>query len=163
MLSSAAGGDPTDVPAHPPTVPEDHRRPWPSAYAAVRAARDSALDCSVGPRPRDRPTESTPTPTPPAGSVSLTAAEEARAAELEAQIVATERAAETNATRARERARRPAEGEVRVRSGSIAERASHEYAYVARDVRRIITIGGSLIGFLLALWVVLQATGIGRI
>jgi len=108
-------------------------------------------------------TESTPSPTPPAGSVSLTAAEEARAAELEAQIVATERAAETNATRARERARRPAEGEVRVRSGSIAERASHEYAYVARDVRRIITIGGSLIGFLLALWVVLQATGIGRI
>ena len=109
-----------------------------------------------------RPTTES-TPTPPAGSVSLTAAEEARAAELEAQIVATERAAETNATRARERARRPAEGEVRVRSGSIAERASHEYAYVARDVRRIITIGGSLIGFLLALWVVLQATGIGRI
>lgn len=109
-----------------------------------------------------RPTTES-TPTPPAGSVSLTAAEEARAAELEAQIVATERTAETNATRARERARRPAEGEVRVRSGSIAERASHEYAYVARDVRRIITIGGSLIGFLLALWVVLQATGIGRI
>ena len=106
-------------------------------------------------------TESTSTPS--TGSVSLTAAEEARAAELEAQIVATERAAETNASRARERARRPAEGEVRIRSGSIAERASHEYAYVARDVRRIVMIGGSLIGFLLALWVVLQATGVGRI
>ena len=106
-------------------------------------------------------TESTSTPS--TAPVSLTAAEEARAAELEAQIVAAERAADTNASRARERARRPAEGEVRIRSGSIAERASHEYAYVARDVRRIITIGGSLIGFLLALWVVLQATGVGRI
>jgi hypothetical protein len=52
---------------------------------------------------------------------------------------------------------------VRVRSGSIAERASHEYAYVLRDVRRIILIGGSLIGVLLGLWVVLQATGVGRI
>ena len=107
-------------------------------------------------------TESTATPPAP-GSVSLTAAEEARAAELEAQIVAEERAADTNAARARERSRRPIEGEVRIRSGSIAERASHEYAYVQRDVRRIITIGGSLIAFLLALWVVLQATGIGRI
>ncbi len=106
-------------------------------------------------------TESTPTPT--AGSVSLTPTEEARAAELEAQIVAAERAADTNAARARERSRRPVEGEVRVRSGSIAERASHEYAYVQRDVRRIVMIGGSLIAFLLALWVVLQATGVGRI
>ncbi|HET8784482.1 MAG TPA: hypothetical protein VFM38_02520, partial [Candidatus Limnocylindrales bacterium] len=76
------------------------------------------------------------TSTPATGSVSLTAAEEARASELEAQIIAAERAAETNAARARERSRRPAEGEVRVRSGSIAERASHEYAYVLRDVRR---------------------------
>jgi hypothetical protein len=104
-----------------------------------------------------------PSSTPTTGSVSLTAAEEARAAELEAQIVAAERAAGPNTTAARERSRRPVEGEVRVRSGSIAERASHEYAYVQRDVRRIVMIGGSLIAFLLALWVVLQATGIGRI
>lgn len=109
-----------------------------------------------------RPTAA-PSSTPTTGSVSLTAAEEARAAELEAQIVAAERAAGTNTALARERSRRPVEGEIRVRSGSIAERASHEYAYVQRDVRRIIMIGGSLIAFLLALWVVLQATGVGRI
>jgi hypothetical protein len=96
-------------------------------------------------------------------SVSLTAAEEARAAELEAQIVAAERAAETNATRARERSRRQVEPEVRVRSGSIAERASHEYAYVMRDVRRIVVIGGSLILLLFALYILLQASGVGRI
>lgn len=112
--------------------------------------------------PATRPaTESTSAASAP--SVSLTAAEEARAAELEAQIVAAERAADTNAARARERSRRPAEGEVRVRSGSIAERASHEYAYVLRDVRRIVLIGGSLIALLLALWIILEATGVGRL
>jgi hypothetical protein len=103
------------------------------------------------------------TPTPSTGSVSLTAAEEARAAELEAQIVAAERTAETKATRTRERSRQAADGEVRVRTGSIADRASQEYAYVLRDVRRIGLIGGSLIGFLLALWIVLEATGVGHI
>jgi hypothetical protein len=112
--------------------------------------------------PTARPAADSPS-TPSTGSVSLTAAEEARAAELEAQIVAAERAAETNATRARERSRRSTEGEVRVRSGSIAERASHEYAYVLRDVRRIVLIGGSLIALLLALWVILEATGVGRL
>jgi hypothetical protein len=109
------------------------------------------------------PRPTTPSSSTSSPSLSLTAAEEARAAELEAQIMADERAAETNITQARERSRRPVDAEVRVRSGSIAERASHEYAYVLRDVRRIILIGGSLIGVLLGLWVVLQATGVGRI
>jgi hypothetical protein len=91
-------------------------------------------------------------------STSLTPAEEARAAELEAQIVAAERAAE-GANRPRERGRRPVESEDRARPGSIAVRAGEEYAYVARDVRRIALIGGSLIGVLLGLWVVTQVTG----
>ncbi|HSL75552.1 MAG TPA: hypothetical protein VK867_01315 [Candidatus Limnocylindrales bacterium] len=93
----------------------------------------------------------------------MTAAEEARAAELEAEILASERAAETNITRARERSRRPVETEIRVRSGSIAERASHEYAYVARDVRKIAVIGGSLIALLFAIWIVVQASGAGQL
>ena len=104
------------------------------------------------------PTEPTRAP-----GTSLTAAEEARAAELEAEILASERAADTNINRARERARRPVETEVRVRSGSIAERASHEYAYVARDVRKITLIGGLLIALLLGLWIVIQATGAGQL
>jgi hypothetical protein len=110
------------------------------------------------PRPTTSTSSSTGTP-----SLSLTAAEEARAAELEAQIVAAERAAETTTVQAQARSRRPVEPSVRVRSGSIAERASHEYAYVLRDVRRIAVIGGSLIALLLGLWVVLQATGVGRL
>jgi hypothetical protein len=91
-------------------------------------------------------------------STSLTPAEEARAAELEAQIVAAEREAEIAAGRARERSRRP-EPEVRVRPGSIAIRAQEEYAYVSRDVRRLVIIGGSLIAVLIGLWVAFQATG----
>ena len=96
-------------------------------------------------------------PTKP--STTLTPAEEARAAELEAGIVAAEREAEVAAGRARERSRRPAEPEVRVRPGSIAVRAREEYAYVSRDVRRLVIIGGSLIALLIVLWVVVQATG----
>ena len=109
-----------------------------------------------------RPTSSTASPTG-SPSLSLTVAEEGRAAELEAQIVAAERAADANVLKTRERSQRPAESTVRVRSGSIAERASHEYAYVLRDVRRIAVIGGSMIALLLGLWVVLEAAGVGRL
>jgi hypothetical protein len=105
-------------------------------------------------RPSDQPTAPAPT--------SLTEAEEARAAELEAEIVASERTAEATVARTRERSRRPTHAEsAGPRSGSIALRASQEYAYVSRDVRRIVVIGGSLIGLLLGIWVVVEATGVG--
>lgn len=88
---------------------------------------------------------------------SLTADEEARAAELEARIVAAERSAEEASRR---RGRRAAvDGPGIERGGSIALRAAEEYAYVMRDVRRIVLIGGSLIALLIALWVVTQVTG----
>jgi hypothetical protein len=87
---------------------------------------------------------------------SLTPEEEARAAELEAAIVAEERQAE--AAR-RSRAQRTAPDAV-VRSSPLAVAAANEYAYVARDVRRVAVLGGSLVGLLLGLWVVVQVTGI---
>jgi hypothetical protein len=111
-----------------------------------------------GSTPRARVSSQPVTPPPP---TSLTPAEEARAAELEAQIVAAERASEVKVDRSRERSRRPIETEARIRPGSIAVRASQEYAYVSRDIRRIVVIGGSLIAFLLGLWAVIQATGVG--
>jgi hypothetical protein len=104
-----------------------------------------------------RATTVTPASTP---STSLTASEEARAAELEAQILAAEKAAETAAS-PKGRGRRSLEADARPRSGSIATRASEEYAYVSRDVRRLTIIGGSLIVFLFVLWFVTQATGVG--
>ncbi|MDH4142667.1 MAG: hypothetical protein OEV61_08645 [Chloroflexota bacterium] len=101
-----------------------------------------------------------PGPTAPRPA-TLTPEEEARAAALEAQIVADEKSAEEANQRTRTRARRSVGVEPGVRTGSIAVRASEEYAYVARDIRRIALIGGSLVAFLIGLWVVVQVTGIG--
>jgi hypothetical protein len=117
-----------------------------------RPGQRARLQRSAAPRPRVDAPAAKP-------STTLTPAEEARAAELEAQIVAAEREAEAVAGRARERSRRPAVPETRVKPGSIAVRAQEEYAYVSRDVRRLVLIGGSLIALLIGLWVVFQASG----
>jgi hypothetical protein len=94
-------------------------------------------------RPATRPDIAAPAR--PAGSV--TAQEEARAAELEAAILAEEKAAE-QARRSREQlTRRPNELAPRASYGSVplAVRAAEEYAYVRRDIRRITIVGGSLL------------------
>ena len=102
-------------------------------------------------RPLQRPAARTDTRPP--GSV--TAAEEARAAELEAAILAEEQAA-SEARSARERSRRAgAEASptgVSYSSVPLSVRAAEEYAYVQRDIRRITIVGG----FLLAILAVLQ-------
>lgn len=92
-------------------------------------------------------------------SMTLTPQEEARAAEIEAEIVAAEREAERTVRTTRERSRVTTEPQPRVRAGSIAVRAAEEYGYVSRDVRRIVLIGGSLVTLLIGLWAVAQATG----
>ncbi len=97
--------------------------------------------------------------------VTLTPEEEARAAELEAQIVAEERMAEEGARRTRDRGRRSptVSPSAAVRPVGIAVQAADEYAYVARDVRRIAVVGGLLLATLLGLWAVAQATGFGQV
>ena len=87
---------------------------------------------------------------------TLTDEEEARAAELEAAIVAQEQAVAETARRARPQ-RGPADAPTRSFS-SLAVAAGNEYAYVARDVRRIAAVGGTLVGVLLTLWIVVQVT-----
>jgi hypothetical protein len=114
-----------------------------------------------GQRPRlHRRTPLTPRLSSPVAppSVSLTPQEEVRAAEIEAEIVADERQADRVGRSTRERATTTM-ATPRVRAGSIAVRAAEEYGYVSRDVRRIITVGGSLFIFLIGLWAVVQATG----
>jgi hypothetical protein len=94
-------------------------------------------------RPLQRPV-GRPEATRPGG---VTREEEARAAELEAAILAEEKAA-VAAREARERGRRAAAGGsagVAYTSVPLATRASEEYRYVQRDVRRIATVGGFLI------------------
>jgi hypothetical protein len=101
-------------------------------------------------KPQSRPTGR------PSGSLSDQ--EEARAAELESQIVAQERAAEAGRTRSRDRSRvaeveRPGRAQGQ---GLLAAKAAKEYAYVVRDVRRIIVVGGSLAGVLAVIFVLVD-------
>ena len=100
---------------------------------------------------------STATPKP----ATLTDQEEARAGELEAQIVAEEKQADDARRRSgRRRDTTVVEGAGR---SSIAISAAQEYAYVGRDVRRITLIGGSLIVFLIVLSLVSHVSGVGPI
>lgn len=114
-----------------------------------------------GSRPGARPAAAPPR----TGGLSPT--EEARAAEIEAQIMAREAAAETERGRSRER--RKTEEHLRdeaprTRSGSLlAIRGEQEYAYVVRDVRRIVTVGGSLVVVLIVLYILIEVVGIIRI
>jgi hypothetical protein len=91
-------------------------------------------------------------------SGGLSAEEETRAADLESQIVAQERAAETGRARFRERARSPEpERPGRARGqGLLAARAAEEYAYVVRDVRRILVVGGGLVATLAVIYVLVD-------
>ena len=90
-------------------------------------------------------------------SASLTPEEEARAATLEAAIVAEERQAEEGR---RSRAQRSAPVATVRSSTPLATAAANEYGYVARDVRKVAIVGGSLISVLIAVWAVTQITGV---
>jgi hypothetical protein len=79
---------------------------------------------------------------------SVTPEEEARAAELEAAIVAEEKSAEDARKRTTDRRGRPPEEGAIYSSSNLAVRAAEEYAYVRRDVRRIAIVGGSLLAVL---------------
>jgi hypothetical protein len=115
-----------------------------------------------GQRPPSRPTRPAARPAASRPAGSLSEAEETRAAELEQEIVTRDRAAET--ARARARDRRPSRDaagapEVRIRSGGLAA-ASVEYEYVRRDVQRIIRVGGTLIGLLAILFLLIDVFGV---
>lgn len=102
-------------------------------------------------RPLERPAARAPRP-------GLTKDELDRAAQLEAAIVAEERAAD-DARRSRDRALKAPEesiGGVRYSSTPLAVRAAEEYGYVRRDVRRITLVGGFLIAILAVLEVLVN-------
>jgi hypothetical protein len=106
-------------------------------------------------RPATRPvTTSAPIPRPD----TLTDAEEARAAQLEAAIVAEERLAE--AAKSRSRVARTVDAAPVRATSSLSVSTAEEYAYVARDVKRVAIVGGSLVIVLLAIWVIAHVTGL---
>jgi hypothetical protein len=92
-------------------------------------------------------------------SDDLTDAEEARAAELEAAIVKQEQDAE--AAKRRARPVRTTLAETPRAPSSLTVSAAEEYQYVARDVRRIGIVGGSLVIILFALWALSHILGMG--
>lgn len=112
----------------------------------------------------DRPTGSRPVAKSTTGgstmrSAGLTDAEMQRAAELESELVARER--EAIADNARRRAR--VSGlDVTVTGDAnapLSVRAAHEYAYVARDVRRIGLTAAVMFGILAILWLAVNVGG----
>ena len=116
------------------------RRPLQRSTRPATRSSAPAPDAAAAPRP-----------------TTLTPEEEARAAELEAAIVAEEKQAEATTKRSRtDRTVEPV-----ARASSLEVSAAEEYAYVARDVRRITIVGGSLILILLGLWVIAHVAGLG--
>ncbi len=145
VLSSAVGGSP----------PESTRR------TMVPMAKRARGTTRPGQR---RPIQRVARPTPGVAQIvpppeGLSQAEVARAAVLEAELVASERVEHAPASRRTETAppfrRRP--GGV----SRLALEAAEEYRYVARDVRRIALIGGSMFGILAVLYVLLALAGVG--
>jgi hypothetical protein len=110
-------------------------------------------------RPATRPAppaeRAEPATRPVRPATGLTSDEEARAAEIEATLVAEERSAEETARKARERSRAASLGSVR-EAAPLSVRAAEEYAYVRRDVVRIARIGGSLLLVLAVLHVLIN-------
>jgi len=99
---------------------------------------------------------------PARSSSGLTDAELRRAEQLEAQATAKERAAIAASLR-----RQVARGEDQDRFGPrddvnapLSVRMAHEYAYVARDVRRILLTGGLMVGILAVLAVLINVAGV---
>ena len=143
VLSSAAGGPVDRSVTDPIRSPGGTSNRWPSVHAAP-PDRASAPRSSVRARPpaRRSPSRRSRAPSTAPRPATLTAEEEARAAEIEARLVAAERSAEEAA-----RPPDPRPPPVVARGARRAPARSpsaprEEYAYVARDVRRIALIGG---------------------
>lgn len=103
-----------------------------------------------------RPVSASPA-TVTAAAVGLTAAEEARAAELEAQIVAQDTGVDASA----QQRRRAGRGDRPVRTtAGLAAAAANEYAYVSRDLRRFLLLAALLFVALFVIWGVALVTGI---
>lgn len=118
----------------------------------------------AGHRPTAKPAPTAASPSTSRAIVrsgGLTPAELERAAALEAELVAREKAA--IADNARRRARRSnIDVSVAADAGApLSVRAAHEYAYVARDVRRIGLTAGLMFAILAGIWLLVNVGGVG--
>jgi hypothetical protein len=136
------------------------RRNRPSRPAAERPARADLSPPPAPARPVGGDDDDAPVEMPLRSASHLTEDEIQRAAELEAQQAAQERAAITDAIRRRSRGRaHDATAGVDI-NAPLSVRAAHEYAYVARDVRRIGLTAGLTIAILAIVYVLVNILGV---
>lgn len=125
----------------------------------IRPGQRRPLDRSgrqtSGPPAGRRAVEAPSEPTPRA-AIGLTPEEEARAAELERQFLEQERTVAP-------RSRRATASEAALPRGSRPLDPSAEYAYVARDLRRILLVQSSLVATLVVLWILIEGLRVVRI
>jgi len=124
------------------------------------------------PRPQ-RPPSPSPAPgartvaaPPPAAALTEAEAEAERAAELEAQLVAQEKAAaaaRAAAIAARTRRAGGRDYDPELVNQPLSVRAAHEYAYVARDVRRIALTASLMLLILFGLAFAINVAGVIRL
>jgi hypothetical protein len=119
------------------------------AASANVLERPSALNAPTGPDD-DMPIRS---------SASMTETEFQQAERLEAELVAKERAAIADSLRRRARGEDRALG-AGDHNAPLSVRAAHEYAYVARDVKRIAATAALMIGILAALYILTNVLGV---
>ena len=117
------------------------------------------------PSPPDAPTEfAAPVAfdedMPARSSGRLTDAEFEQAEKLEAELVARERAAIAESLRRSPRVEERALGSTADHNAPLSVRAAHEYAYVARDVKRIAITAALMIGILALLYILTNVLGV---
>ncbi|TME13253.1 MAG: hypothetical protein E6I65_01210 [Chloroflexi bacterium] len=93
-------------------------------------------------------------------SSSLTESEVDRAAQLEAEANARERAAIAESLRQRARGQERDYVDRADINAPLSVRMAHEYAYVARDVRRILLTGGLMVAILAVLAILINVLAV---
>lgn len=126
-------------------------------YPGRPTARPGARKPGAAPAARG----SSPAASPVVRTGGLTEAEVERAAQIEAELVAREKAAIAENARRRARSGRVDVTIVSDPGTPLSVRASHEYAYVARDVRRIVVTAALMLSILAALWILVNVVGVG--
>jgi hypothetical protein len=136
------------------------RRPGANRIAKPSAPR-SPVDDRATLQGDDAPARVIPTAAPElARTTGLTEGEIQRAAELEAEETARERAAIAASVRRRTRGHLGSDAATDDINAPLSVRASHEYAYVARDVRRIVITGALMVAILAVLDVLVNVLGV---
>ncbi len=93
-------------------------------------------------------------------SSALTESELRRAAELEAEVTAKERAAIAESLRRQARGKERDALDAGDINAPLSVRAAHEYAYVARDVKRIALTASLMIGILAVIYLLTNVLGV---